>query len=57
MQDAAREPLVQADLTSLCLTNLVLTGTATPFLHNGIIPPGPDDTSNVMYTGKPSEPL
>ena len=31
---------------TLCLSNLMLTGSATPYLHNGIISADDDDATN-----------
>ena len=39
MQDVSQSSLIDGgqDTVNLCLANLILTGRATPFLHNGII--------------------
>ena len=39
MQNVSQSSLIDGgqDTVSLCLANLILTGRATPFLHNGVI--------------------
>ena len=39
MQNVSQSSLIDGgqDTVNLCLANLILTGRATPFLHNGII--------------------
>jgi len=50
MQDKHDMPLITADDTiTMCLANLMMTGSATPYLHNGIMEPGDGDDPNFDY--------
>ena len=47
MQDQADTPLIDTeDKISFCLSNLMLTGTAVPYLHNGIMSADENDATN-----------
>ena len=47
MQDQADMPLIDTeDKITFCLSNLMLTGTATPYLHNGIMSADLEDATN-----------
>jgi len=50
MQDQGDMPLIDTeDKISLCLSNLMLTGSAVPFLHNGIMSADVNDATNFEY--------
>ena len=47
MQDQADMPLIDTeDKITFCLSNLMLTGSATPYLHNGIMSADQEDATN-----------
>jgi len=50
MQDQADQPLIDTeDKITLCLSNLMMTGSATPYLHNGIMSADDDDATNFEF--------
>ena len=47
MQDQGDTPLIDTeDKIAFCLSNLMLTGSAVPYLHNGIMSADVDDATN-----------
>ena len=47
MQDQADMPLIDTeDKITFCLSNMMLTGSATPYLHNGIMSADEEDATN-----------
>lgn len=50
MQDQADMPLIDTeDKITACLSNLMLTGAATPYLHNGIMSADNEDATNFEF--------
>ena len=53
MQDQADMPLIDTeDKITACLSNLMLTGAATPYLHNGIMSADNEDATNFEVTSR-----
>ena len=53
MQDLADMPLIDTeDKITACLSNLMLTGSATPYLHNGIMSADNEDATNFEVTSE-----
>lgn len=50
MQDQADMPLIDTeDKITFCLSNMMLTGSATPYLHNGIMSADDEDATNFEF--------
>ena len=48
-------PLIDTeDKITACLSNLMLTGSATPYLHNGIMSADNEDATNFEVTSQQS---